>query len=471
MAKAKTARADGAAAPSRGQFVNSGNGFTLQPIDIGHDDYVALVDPDTAFWALVAKEKVGEVLCGGKLLTDYRRRAKEFTKEMHTLRFGLKPSAVYFNPTERCNLDCKYCYIPRKMRRHGQHMDAGMLLAALGRLKKYFAGHMPKGQKPQIVFHGAEPLLNRLAVFAGIEAFGDDFRFGVQTNATLLDESAIDFLTKRNVSIGLSLDGPAAAIADRTRMDWGGHGVYAQVVKAMDRLRGYHGWSVICTVTAQNMRSLSRVVDFFHAHHAPTCMLNIVRCTLPPSREVKPEDGEAAKHFVAALERTYELYQQTGRRMPVANFSNILLAILAPTARRLMCDISPCGGGRCFFALAPNGDLFPCSEFIGLPEFNGGNLFRDEIESVLESPAFRMVTERKVEDIDPCKRCAIRHFCGSPCPAEAHEMNGGMHRTGAFCEFYEEQVRYAMRLIADGKHEAFLWDGWDKGTRETFAFS
>ena len=28
---------------------------------------------------------------------------------------------------------------------------------------------------------------------------------------------------------------------------------------------------------------------------------------------------------------------------------------------------------------------------------------------------------RKVEDITPCNRCAICHFCGSPCPAEAHD--------------------------------------------------
>ena len=43
-----------------------------------------------------------------------------------------------------------------------------------------------------------------------------------------------------------------------------------------------------------------------------------------------------------------------------------LIGILAPTARRLMCDISPCGGGRAFFALAADGGLYPCSEFIGL---------------------------------------------------------------------------------------------------------
>jgi uncharacterized protein len=153
----------------------------------------------------------------------------------------------------------------------------------------------------------------------------------------------------------------------------------------------------------------------------------------------------------------------------VGNFANILLAIIAPAARRLMCDISPCGGGRCFFALAPNGDLFPCSEFIGLDHFRGGNLFRDEIPAVIQSEPFRRVTGRKVEDIDPCRHCAIRHFCGSPCPAEAHEMNGGMDKTGAFCEFYEEQVRYAFRLIADEKAGDYLWDGWDKEMKQAFS--
>jgi uncharacterized protein len=47
-------------------------------------------------------------------------------------------------------------------------------------------------------------------------------------------------------------------------------------------------------------------------------------------------------------------------------------------------------------------------------------------------------------------------------------MNGGMNRTGAFCEFYEEQVRYAFRLIADDRYRDFLWDGWDKGMKDTF---
>jgi len=299
------------------------------------------------------------VLAGSPLTDAYRKKSRQFAEEMQMLRFGLKPSAVYFNPTERCNLNCTYCYIPADMRSHGKHMSTEKLLDAFKRLKSYFDTVVPRGTLPQIVFHGAEPMLNREAVFAGIEAYGKHFRFGVQTNATLLDDSAVQFLTSRDVSIGLSLDGPAPDISDRTRLTWGGQGVFDKVVAAMDRLRGYHGWSVICTVTSQNLKSLNTLVDFFHAHEAPTCMLNIVRCTLKPSHAVKPDDAMAAKYFLGALDRTYELYQKTGRKLPVANFGNVLLAILAPTARRLMCDISPCGGGRCFFALATNGDMFP----------------------------------------------------------------------------------------------------------------
>jgi uncharacterized protein len=442
----------------------------LTRFDIGHADYSALIDPDAAFWALVRHDELAPTLAGSPLLDAYRAQRESFRDEMEMLRFHLKPSAVYFNPTERCNLDCTYCYIPETMRRRGEHMSEKQVLDALERLEAYFATTVPAGRKPQVIFHGAEPLLNRKAIFAGIDAFRDSFRFGVQTNATLLDDKAVDFLTARGCSIGLSLDAPDAEMARRTRHKWNGQGVFDAVLAAMDRLRGYEGWSVICTMTQQNMAGLVDIVDFFHQHEVPTCMLNVIRCTLPRARTIRPADDELVGHYLAALERSHALYRETGRKLVVANFANILIGILAPTARRLMCDISPCGGGRSFFALAPNGDLFPCSEFIGLPAFNGGNLFRDGVDSVLQSEAFRRVIDRKVENIAECADCPVRHFCGSPCPAEAHEMNGGMDRIGAYCDFYLEQARYAFRLIADGRAEDFLWDGWDAGTDTRLAF-
>ncbi|MBI3446143.1 MAG: peptide-modifying radical SAM enzyme CbpB [Magnetospirillum sp.] len=442
----------------------------LQPFEIGHADYTALIDPDTAFWALVRKDELGNVLEDGALEREWRAKSADFAREMEMLRFHLKPSAVYFNPTERCNLDCSYCYIPRDMRRSGEHMSRDRLLEAMGRLEVYFAETMPKGRQPQIIFHGAEPLLNRDAMFEAIDSFGDRFRFGVQTNATMLDDVALDFLTSRGCSIGLSLDAPVPEVADRSRRRWNGDGVFASTVDAIRRLKGYAGFSVICTMNRENLGQLTEMVEFLHAEEVPACMLNVVRCTQPGGRDSWAEDQVVAKAYLAALDRSHQLFRESGRKLVVANFANILISILAPTARRLMCDISPCGGGRSFFALAPDGSLFPCSEFIGLPAFAGGNLFTDRVEDVLESPAFKLVTGRKVEDIAACSSCPVRHFCGSPCPAEAHEANGGMDKIGAYCGFYLDQAQYAFRLIADGIAGDYLWEGWDEGAGSVFAW-
>ncbi|OIQ72946.1 hypothetical protein GALL_454210 [mine drainage metagenome] len=43
-----------------------------------------------------------------------------------------------------------------------------------------------------------------------------------------------------------------------------------------------------------------------------------------------------------------------------------------------------------------------------------------------------------------------------------------MKKIGAFCAFYKEQVNYALRLIADGKANDYLWDEWDEDTETTF---
>lgn len=446
-------------------------GTLFQPVDIGHPVYAALTDPQTAFWALVDKNRLDAASRDPDLLAAYGAKAGQFEQELHALRFGLKPSGVYLNPTERCNLNCTYCYLPDTQRSSGTHMSAEVLHASLGKLRDYFRSVMPVDRKPRAIFHGAEPLMNRAAVFEAIDAFADDFVFGLQTNGTLLDDAALDFLTARNVSIGLSLDGPVADITDATRQTWGGKSVHAKVLRAMEALRGYGSWSVITTCTTENLPYLTRMVELFHAAEVPTCMLNTLRCTLPGARGVKPADGAMAKAFFAALDRTWELYRESGRKLMVANFANILIGILAPTARRLMCDISPCGGGRAFFALAADGSLYPCSEFIGLPRFNGGSLLLDGVEVALASAAFKEVTTRDVDQFSPCADCAIRHFCGSPCPAEAVEMNGGMDKIGAFCDFYKEQVNYALRLIADGKADDYLWDGWDEGTESVFALS
>jgi uncharacterized protein len=462
----KKVQSTAAKSAPKGMWVNSGDGPVFQPIDIGHSDYMAVIDPDSAFWSLVLKEQLSSVFeQKSSFQKQYLKKRDNFIQEMNALRFNSQPLAVYFNPTERCNLDCVYCYLPQEQRREGVHMSRARMHDAMKRLKDYFVQTLPRNTQPRIIFHGAEPMLVREAVFDVIENYGDYFHFGIQTNGTLLDDEAIQFIKDHRVGLGLSLDGHIGDVANRTRMTWGGDGVFKAVSGVLEKLIGYDNYNVICTATNENMTALPQIVSYLHGLQVPVAMLNPVRCTRQGARDVKPLDRDLSKHYLKALDRSFTLFEKTNRKLVIANFANILISIMAPAARILMCDISPCGGGRCFFAVSAAGDMFPCSEFLGVGEFKGGNLFKHTIDKVLHSEAFQKVTSRKVEDITPCSHCAIRHFCGAPCPAEAYEMNGGMRKIGAFCELYEEQLRYAMRLIADEKAEAFLWDGWDHDTK------
>ncbi len=451
----------------RGRYANSGHGPRLSVLEIGLEDQVAVIEPDLAFWAVVERRALGDALAGS-LIDDLRSRAASFGEEMNRLRFGLKPSAAYFNPTERCNFNCSYCYLPEDMRRSGKTMSEQELCEALERLLAYFRTVLPEGQRPQVIFHGSEPMVARESMFAGIRRFVDQFHFGVQTNASLLDDDAIAFLKDHGVAIGISLDAPEAELADATRRNWNGNGAFEQVSRVIDALADYPAFNVITTVTSFNVESLPRMVDFYHDHGVRVAMFNPVRITQPGGRQLKPANEVMSRWFLKALDRSFERYVETGQKLVIANFANVLAAVIAPTGRRLMCDISPCGGGRCFFAVSAHGDIFPCSEFIGFPEFRGGNLYRDALADILHSDPFTAVTTRRVEDFTPCDRCAIRHFCGAPCPAEVKAATGTLAAPSPYCEFYEEQVRYAFRVLARGHEGAFLWDGWEEETEETF---
>lgn len=450
-------------------FANTGYGPNFSVLEIDDPDRVAVVEADTAYWALIDRGELPQALAGS-MVTDFIARAPEFHTEMNHLRAGLKLSAAYVNPTERCNLNCSYCYLPEEMRKNGIDMGEEKLMLALTRLQQHFQQILPEGVKPQLIFHGSEPMVAKDAVFAAIERFSDDFHFGIQTNATLLDDTAISFLRKHRVGIGLSLDAPTAEVANSTRKNWQGNGYFDSVVSVIKKLVDYPALNVITTVTKANVHTLTEMVDFYHGLGVRVVMFNPVRCTRQGGMDLKPDNHVLAEAFFKALDRSFELFEQTGKKLVVANFANVLAGVIGPTGRRLMCDISPCGGGRCFFAVAADGEVVPCSEFIGMQEFSGGNIFRDDPAAILASKPFQEVTNRKVENIRPCAGCAIRHFCGAPCPAEVYKVSGDINAPSPYCSFFEEQVRHAFRIIAQQREDAYLWDSWRSETEMSYCW-
>ena len=179
------------------------------------------------------------------------------------------------------------------------------------------------------------------------------------------------------------------------------------------------------------------------------CLMNPVRGTQQTAHALRPDPAVAAAAFISATEEAIRLTKE-GKRIIVADFANILLGIIAPSARVMMCDISPCGGGRRYFAVAANGNAYPCGEFIGMVPLNGGNIFNNSIEDIGASKNFLKVTKRTVDDIVECQTCVFRNMCDSPCPAEMYSAHTKMLQKSYYCQFYKQVAMHAFKVIARG---------------------
>lgn len=211
------------------------------------------------------------------------------------------------------------------------------------------------------------------------------------------------------------------------------------------------------TRTNKNVEYLPEFVEFLHLKKVSAVLLNPVRTTRKSILNLRPQNDILTGYFIAAVEKSIELSKTTNHRIIIANFANIILGIIVPQARRLMCDISPCGDGRCFLAITADGDMIPCGEFIKVKnKFCAGNIFQSSIEDAFDSTAFKSVRARIVEEIEECKECIFMHICGAPCPAEAYSLNKNMYLESPYCEFYKDIISYAFKLIAEDKIKYIL---------------
>lgn len=424
---------------------NNCRGLYIQEIDAKNK---ILIDPDNAFWGILKKDAESNFLIPQGLLSLYNKSNKECDREMRHIRFDTGITAIYIDPTDLCNADCPYCYVPAKIRKEGSSMTGQELDFVLNKIAKYFK----KKKKPVIVFHASEPLLVKETIFKAIRKFNDRFYFGIQTNALLLEKQDAAFLKKYKVSIGISLDAADMSTNNRLRYSRLEGGNFQNAVSAIEWFSGYKGLNVITTMTKLNIHKIEALVRFLHKKRVGCVLINPVRLTQDNSRHLRPDDKMMAKYFLGAVDEAIRCSKNSEHRIIIGNFANIILGIIAPGARRLMCDISPCGGGRCFFTITASGDMIPCGEFIGLKNFSGGNIFTDSITSAMQSQQFKQIRSRFVEKIPECGTCLVRNICGAPCPAELHSL-GNMYKKAVFCEFYKEIIAYTFKLIAEEKEK------------------
>ncbi len=143
----------------------------------------------------------------------------------------------------RCNIDCSYCYWFRDASVYNKPklMSADVLHRLMQRIEQHVATY--KLVDFPIVLHGGEPLLWGVENFhrfaQGCEEISSrtscEIPVAVTTNGILIDDEWLDCFETRNISVAISIDGPAH-IHDIHRRTFQGTGTHAAVERAARKL-------------------------------------------------------------------------------------------------------------------------------------------------------------------------------------------------------------------------------------------
>ena len=322
------------------------------------------------------------------------------------------PTAIDMNftlhLTADCNFACEYCY--------EKHSPAGMdertTLAACELLFSY--GHKKNG----FSFFGGEPLLKRDIIERVTEycaersaGFGGEMRYSMTTNGALLDEGFLRLANERGISIALSHDGP---LQDEQRRDRGGSGTAERLEPVIDLLLSYQPDSTaMLTIARKNAGRLAEAAIWLHGRGFSKLNFAI------DMRPETPWDDDDMR----VLEEQYRLLAEycahcydSARPLHCLNLESKIAAYL---------NDRPCMECRLGFkqpSVAPDGRIYPCNQFLNLPEYEMGSVFEG-----IDRAAQRRYYAASLKKEDSCTGCAIEKRCRHHCPCLNFSMTGDMH--------------------------------------------
>jgi len=286
-------------------------------------------------------------------------------------------------------------------------------------------------------FHGGEPLLAGYDFFSYAlpllsEGFADrQAEFAIQTNLWLMTPELAELFAKYHVPIGSSIDGPQE-ITDSQR----GEGYFKRTMQGY-QISCDHGLSVrfICTFTSRSIAHKAEIVQFFAEHGFPLKLhpaLPSIKSDTPSEWALEPQEyGDLLSYLLdVQLEHLDE--------MIIMNIHDLCRSTF--TRHGSVCTYADCMGYT--FAIGPDGSIYPCYRFIGMPEFVMGSVHdspQPTREDLMNSPAGVVIESfRGVVDTQ-CKECRHISSCRGGCPYNAIvPTDGKMEGVDPYCDAYKQ---------------------------------
>jgi len=353
------------------------------------------------------------------------------------------PLQVDFNLTNRCNLECDYCYASANERfeeikelKRKEIFNLFKEFSEIGVLK--------------VSFSGGEPLLRK--DIKEIILLSKDFPFTtiLLTNGTLISEEIAKAIKKAKVSlVNVSLEGPKAEIHDKIR----GKNSFNKALQGIKILKEKNiTFSIGTTLNSINITHIFEMIDFVAALGAKLFAIQVL-CPvgrIAKNREIIPNHDVFKNFFLKLTDLKKKSKLPIKVKVNVTNESpvfweyyypldeigriNDLVKIWGVDLKLKTGNQISCVAARTVCSIDANGDVYPCEMFLGNSLMVAGNIRKLKFKEIWQNaPIFREFRSLVKDKLDkPCRNC-FYEWCGGGCRAAALFLTGSIKGADFHC--------------------------------------
>ncbi|RBP68346.1 uncharacterized protein DES36_103108 [Alkalibaculum bacchi] len=425
--------------------VNSGGVFQIDEITYDILDYYPDVNKEQTIENLKNKYSIEEL---SEIIDEIDQLINR--NELFTKQDVINPNfinntvikAMCLHVSHDCNIRCKYCFASQ-----GDFQGDRLLMdEETGKKAIDFLIENSKGRRNlEIDFFGGEPLLNfelvKTLVDYGREQekiHNKNFRFTMTTNGVLLDEETMEYINENMHNVVLSIDG-RKEVNDRMRYTPNNKGTYDIIlskIKAMADKRGDKEHYVRGTYTKYNLDFSNDVI------HLADCGFKHI--SVEPVVTDPKMDYAITREDLPVLFNEYEkLTKEYLKRQEDKPFRFYHFNVDLDHGPCLYKRVSGCGAGNDYIAITPQGDIYPCHQFVGDEKFKLGTIF----EGIVNTTVKDEFHEANLTEKAKCTDCWAKYFCGGGCLANAYNTNGNVLEPDEIgCELEKKRLECAIAI-------------------------
>ncbi|MCX7695150.1 MAG: thioether cross-link-forming SCIFF peptide maturase [Caloramator sp.] len=354
--------------------------------------------------------------------------------------------AMCLNIAHDCNLKCKYCFASE-----GDYKGERKLMSPeVGkRAVDFVIENAGPRKNVEIDLFGGEPLMNFKTVKEIVEyarkrekETGKNIRFTITTNATLLNDEIMEFIDENMGNVVLSIDG-RKEVNDKIRIRYDGTGTFDDIlpkIKTMvEKRKDGKQYYVRGTFTRENLDFYNDVMMLADEGFKEISIEPVVLEDKHPL-SLREEDLDTIFEQYDKLAEEIVNRQKQGKGFKFYHF-NIDVNGGPCVYKR----ISGCGAGYEYVAVTPDGDIYPCHQFVGNEEFKLGNVF----DGLSNYELIKTFKNGHIYNKPKCMECWARFYCSGGCQANNYSFNKDIHIPYELgCQMMKKRVECAIAIKA-----------------------